>query len=162
MARIFLRGIESEYGMDEQLKRLQSFPRVIKAKDQKWKKAGWLWQRPIVEPHLVPTQTIYMHMEQIKPGGHSSLHGHMNEAFLFVLDGTGHDIHDGVRYDWQAGDAMIVHNACVHRHYNDDPEKPARILVIKSKPMFMYMNLLFQGHVEHAPDDYDIGPRPAD
>jgi gentisate 1,2-dioxygenase len=103
-----------------------------------------------------------MHMEQIKPGGHSSKHGHMNEALLFVLDGRGHDVHDGVRYDWQAGDAMIVHNACVHRHYNDDPEKPARILVIKAKPMYMYMNLLFQGHVEHAPADYDPGPEPED
>jgi len=40
-----------------------------------------------------------------------------------------------VRYDWQAGDVAIVHNNCVHQHFNASPDKPARALVIKTKPM---------------------------
>ena len=27
---------------------------------------------------------------------------------FFVLKGKGHDVHDGRRYDWEAGDALIV------------------------------------------------------
>jgi hypothetical protein len=44
-----------------------------------------------------------------------------------------------------------VHNNCVHQHFNADPSKPARALVIKTKPMFMFMNMLFQQLVEPRP-----------
>ena len=60
-------------------------------------------------------------------------------------------MHDGVRYDWKAGDVAIVHNNCVHQHFNADPEKPARALVIKTKPMYLFMNMLFQQQVEPRP-----------
>jgi hypothetical protein len=36
----------------------------------------------------------------------------------------------------------------VHQHFNADPERPARALVIKTKPMYMFMNMLFQKQVE--------------
>jgi hypothetical protein len=44
-----------------------------------------------------------------------------------------------------------VHNNCVHQHFNASPDKPARALVIKTKPMFMFMNMLFQQMVEPRP-----------
>ena len=72
----------------------------------------------------------------------------MNEAAFYILDGAGSEIHDGVRYDWQAGDVAIVHNNCVHQHFNADPVKPARALVFKTKPMYLFMNMLFQKMVE--------------
>jgi len=58
-----------------------------------------------------------------------------------------------VRYDWQAGDVAIVHNNCVHQHFNASPDQPARALVIKTKPMYMFMNLLFQQLVEPRPTE---------
>ncbi len=45
----------------------------------------------------------------------------------------------------------IVHNNCVHQHFNASPDKPARALVIKTKPMYMFMNMLFQQLVEPRP-----------
>ena len=72
---------------------------------------------------------------------------------FIILDGKGYEIHDGVRYDWQAGDIAIVHNNCVHQHFNADPVKPARALVIKTKPMFMFMNMMFQHQVEPRPSE---------
>jgi len=68
----------------------------------------------------------------------------VNEAAFYILDGEGYEIHDGVRYDWKAGDVAIVHNNCVHQHFNADPAKPARALVMKPKPMILFMNMLFQ------------------
>jgi len=44
-----------------------------------------------------------------------------------------------------------VHNNCVHQHFNASPERPARALVIKTKPMYMFMNMLFQQLVEPRP-----------
>ena len=43
-------------------------------------------------------------MEVYAPGGRNSKHGHMNSAVFFVLKGKGHDVHDGRRYDWEAGE----------------------------------------------------------
>jgi gentisate 1,2-dioxygenase len=75
----------------------------------------------------------------------------VNEAAFYILDGEGYEVHDGVRYDWKAGDIAIVHNNCVHQHFNASATKPARALVIKTKPMYMFMNMLFQQQVEPAP-----------
>jgi hypothetical protein len=44
-----------------------------------------------------------------------------------------------------------VHNNCVHQHFNASKDTPARALVIKTKPMFMFMNMLFQQLVEPRP-----------
>ena len=69
---------------------------------------------------------FHLHLEEYAPGGKSQKHGHVNEAAFYILDGKGYEIHDGVRYDWQAGDVAIVHNNCVHQHFNASPDKPAR------------------------------------
>jgi gentisate 1,2-dioxygenase len=92
---------------------------------------------------------FHLHLEEWGPGSKSQKHGHVNEAAFYVLDGEGYEIHDGVRYDWKAGDVSIVHNNCVHQHFNADPTKPARALVMKT--MFMFMNMLFQKTVEPRP-----------
>ena len=99
------------------------------------------------------TQTLHIHLEEYGPGGKSQKHGHVNEAAFYILDGRGYEIHDGVRYDWSAGDVAVVHNNCVHQHFNADPDKPARALVLKAKPMYMFMNMLFQQLVEPRPTE---------
>jgi hypothetical protein len=53
-------------------------------------------------------------------------------------------VHDRRRIDWEAGDALIVENGCVHQHLNDDPEEEAIVLVAKAKPLFLFMHLIFQ------------------
>ena len=71
--------------------------------------------------------------------------------YLRELGVEGYEIHDGIRYDWKAGDAVVVHNNCVHQHFNASGSKPARALVMKTKPMFLFMNMLFQKTVEPRP-----------
>ena len=43
---------------------------------------------------------------------------------------------------------VIVHNNCVHQHFNASEREPARSLVLKTKPMYLFMNMLFQHTVE--------------
>lgn len=45
---------------------------------------------------------------------------------------------------------MVVENAFVHQHFNDDPNRPARALIIKSKPLYLFMNLLMEEDVEKS------------
>ena len=146
--RIFVRGIEGEYNLTEELKRLRSMPRVRKAKDIKFVDGPQAYSRHYVEPKDGISQVFHIHLEEYGPGGKSQKHGHVNEAAFYILDGIGYEIHDGIRYEWSAGDIAIVHNNCVHQHCNRSETKPARALVIKTKPMYLFMNMLFQKQVK--------------
>lgn len=57
-------------------------------------------------------------------------------------------MHYSIRYDWMAGDIAIVHKTCVHQHFNASDTTPARAMVLKTKPMYLFMNLLCQKEVE--------------
>src|SRR5574340_751680 len=152
--RLFFRGLEGmTYSLKEELDRLKKVPRVIKGKDIQMKKGPQYYNADLVTPKNKSTQVLYAHYVVLAPGGHSDKHGHMNEAMFYILDGKGHEVHDGVRYDWKAGDVVIVENSCVHQHFNDDPDKPARALVIKSKPLYLFMNLCMQEVVEEQPKE---------
>lgn len=145
--RIFVREIAGDYGLNEELKRLRAAPRVRKGGEIKFVDGPQAYSRHYVEPKDGITQTFHLHLEEYGPGGSSQKHGHVNEAAFYILDGKGYEVHDGIRYDWEAGDVAIVHNNCVHQHFNADPHRPARALVIKTKPMYLFMNMLFQKQV---------------
>ena len=150
--RLFFRGLTAfTYSLREELKRLRKMPRVIKGKDLELKKGPQFFMADIITPKEKITQVLYAHYVVIAPGGKSDKHGHMNEAMFYILDGKGHEVHDGVRYDWEAGDVVVVENACVHQHFNDNPDSPARALVIKAKPLYLFMNLVMQEVAEEAP-----------
>jgi len=149
--RLFVRGIQGQYSLKEELARLRAMPRVRKGSKIRFTDGPQTFSRHYVEPKDGITQTFHLHLEEYSPGGRSQKHGHVNEAAFYILDGDGYEIHDGIRYDWKAGDVAIVHNNCVHQHFNASNTKPARALVIKTKPMFMFMNMLFQKQVTPRP-----------
>jgi quercetin dioxygenase-like cupin family protein len=151
--RVFVRGIQGQYSLKEELARLRSMPRVRKGAEIRFRDGPQTWSRHYVEPKDGITQTFHLHLEEYGPGGRSQKHGHVNEAAFYILDGKGYEVHDGVRYDWSAGDVAIVHMNCVHQHFNADPVQPARALVLKPKPMIMFMNLIFQKSVIPRPTE---------
>jgi gentisate 1,2-dioxygenase len=149
--RVFVRSIQGAYNLSEELQRLRAMPRVRKARDIKFIDGPQTYSRHYVEPKDGITQLFHLHLEEYGPGGRSQKHGHVNEAAFYILDGSGYEIHDGERHDWQAGDVAIVPNNCVHQHFNASETQPARALVIKTKPMYMFMNMLFQKQLVPRP-----------
>lgn len=158
--RVYLRGLENiDYGLMKELQKMRDLPRVIKARDLDPHDATGpqFWNRWLMSPSMGRMQSIQAHMVDLAPGGRSAKHGHMNEAVFYILDGKGYDTHDGVRYDYEAGDIVVVRNGCVHQHFNADPGRPLKALVIKTKPMYLFFNLLFQKVVESQPESYPPG-----
>jgi len=151
--RVFVRAIQGEYNLTQELARLRAQPRVRKGRLIRFMDGPQTFSRHYVEPKDGITQMFHLHLEEWGPGARSQKHGHVNEAAFYILDGEGYEIHDGVRYDWKAGDIAIVHNNCVHQHFNASATRPARALVLKTKPMFMFMNMLFQKTVEPRPGE---------
>ena len=149
--RVFVRAIAGQYSLKEELQRLRSLPRVINGKELTFNDGPQSFSKHFIEPEDGLAQTLHIHLEEYGPGGRTQKHGHVNEAAFYILDGKGYEVHDGIRYDWSAGDVVVVHMNCVHQHFNASPDKPARALVLKTKPMFMFMNMLFQQLVEPRP-----------
>jgi quercetin dioxygenase-like cupin family protein len=165
--RVFLRGISSDQYGAEGFRRMQrSSPRVVKGG---WRldayKAGYgdhgkgsvaTW---LVAPgdEQFRTQTLQAHTVEIVPGGTNAGHGHQNEAFFYILEGRGYDIHDGKRYEWEKDDVVIVHNDSAHKHYNASTTERALCLVIKAKAAWMYLGLVQQGR--GGPSGDGLGPR---
>lgn len=150
--RIFVREIAGKYS--EVYQQLLEQPRVYKSKNTAWKGGPALFERAVINPQHAPvTQAIETHILELAPGSYGQKHGHINSAVFYILDGKGYDVHDGKRIDWEAGDACIVENACVHQHFNADPDRPARLLIFKAKPLFLFLHLLFQRNVEYPPSE---------
>ena len=152
--RVFLRGIVSDnYGLKTLWRRQRTSPRVRgpdvvvdnghvgRSTVRNDNSVGWR-VGPGDEPFL--TQTLQVHFNQLPAHGSNVGHGHQNEAAFYVLEGVGHEIHDGKRYDWKQGDLIVVHSDCVHRHFNDS-DQPALLMVIKAKSLWMYLGLIQQG-----------------
>jgi gentisate 1,2-dioxygenase len=76
---------------------------------------------------------ITMAMFEIGPGRGQSMHRHPGEAWLYVVDGTGHtylgaEPAGGATHSWKKGDIIVVDHFLWHQHINDDPERTARVV----------------------------------
>src|ERR671935_2251549 len=141
--RVFVRGMDSEqYGLKEFRQAQLAAPRVrnddFVADDASVGHSGdskdsrtWWRLGPGDDPFL--TQTIQVHFVEIPAGKSNHGHGHQNEAVFYILQGSGYEIHDDKRYDWEAGDLVVVHTDSVHRHFNDADETP-KPLAVKAQP----------------------------
>ncbi|HVR89084.1 MAG TPA: cupin domain-containing protein [Candidatus Limnocylindria bacterium] len=153
--RVFLRGLAAErYALAEERARQRAAPRVrdggivVGARDAAYEglsdrsQAQW-YVGPGDDPFL--TQTIQLHTVELFPGGANEGHGHQNEALLYVIEGRGYEIHDGKRYDWRAGDLVVIHADSVHQHFNADPDRRAFGIIAKAKCAWLYLGLWQQG-----------------
>ena len=151
--RTFVRALEGTYG--ELVEDLFNQPRIYHTSDWDWKGGPQNFGKKIINPQSVKVaQSIEAHIDVYAPGGYGQKHGHMNSAVFYVLKGKGYDVHETRRIDWEAGDALIVENACVHQHFSDEnSEEEGVVLILKAKPLFLFMHMLFQKVVEYPPKE---------
>lgn len=81
------------------------------------------------------TSGITMAMFEIGPGRGQSMHRHPGEAWLYVVEGRGHSFlgtepDQGEDHPWQKGDIIVVDHFLWHQHFNDDPDKTAKVVRI--------------------------------
>ncbi len=170
--RVFLRALEGEkYNLREAREQRLRAARVKHAMTGGWdedttghegfspaSRVKWVFA-PGDEPFL--TQSVQAHFVELAPGGANRGHGHQNEAAFFVLEGQGYEIHDHQRYEWEAGDLVVVNADCRHQHFNPDPTQRALFLVVKPKATWMLLGLTQQGSDSTVPAgrEGDFAPR---
>ena len=124
---------------DWRRKYLEERPRVVKYDSVPWEqsqsachKVFTAANRDIVarKAWTAPTNIFRVLLQSVEAGHKTANHRHYAEVPFFILEGTGHEVHDGHRFDWGPGDLMIVPPYCWHQHFCD--EGPATILYIQS------------------------------
>ena len=48
---------------------------------------------------------------------------------------------------------LLVEAGCVHQHYNASDEEEMIVVVMKAKPLFLFMHMVFQKTVKLPPKD---------
>lgn len=130
---------------EESERRAQSGAVVMHTKDLKLEhlKSRGRKRAYISEPQILGSmvQTMALFIAEIDPGSQTGRHRHFNEAMIYILEGKGHSLIDGKRYDWGQGDVVSVPLYSWHQHVNDDPERPVRYLGITNIPLLRAMGL---------------------
>jgi len=114
---------------------------VIKGDECPWQKSKMGVSKCYLSPYAypdTPVQTFYV-FEQ-KQYTHSGKHIHQGGVVLFVLEGRGYTVIDGLRHDWEAGDLIILPiqpGGVEHQQFNADPENPCRLVAFLYQPFFM-------------------------
>ncbi|TBL81223.1 cupin domain-containing protein [Paenibacillus thalictri] len=115
-------------------------------------------------------ETVDAYMQIIPPGSKSGKHRHLAEECLYVLEGSGYDLHQDCdveitdtyhwkaqdevkRFDWQAGDVIYIPPNTIHQHVNADPDKPVRLISAINR-IYKYCGLNDVEQIENAPE-YD-------
>ncbi|MFC2060670.1 cupin domain-containing protein [Chloroflexota bacterium] len=68
---------------------------------------------------------------------HSGKHIHQGGIPIFVLQGEGYSVVDGVRYDWKPGDMIVLTikpDGCEHQHFNTDKNIIPQWIAVKYMP----------------------------
>ncbi len=123
---------------DENTKKMKDGKIVIKGEDISWEQNPMSLIKPYTHPVNwdelgVPGWIIFRHFIR----KHSGSHRHQGGLGIFVLDGKGYTLIDGMRHDWEKNDLIIipvVPGGCEHQHFNLEPGKPAEWLAFIFNP----------------------------
>ena len=106
------------------------------------------------------------YMQFLEPGKSTGKHRHMWEEVIFVLEGSGYDLHWDVKFDcideynweweeepkhneWKRGDFIYVPPYSTHQHFNSG-DTEARLIVISNR-IIKKMGFNWLDQVENAP-----------
>lgn len=126
-------------------------PHVVRWKDVPWEQTRQGKIKFLLHPDTPCSfPSMYFYVQDLPPGGRSGKHRHFAEEILFIMEGRGYDVHDGVRYDWEKGDLVCIPVLAEHQHFNADPKNPARFASVQHA-LYAYLGLGGIEQLEDAP-----------
>ena len=75
--------------------------------------------------------------QEIPPGSRTGRLKFQGGQVIYVLEGRGHTMIDGVKHSWEGGDVLnlpLRKDGIIVQHVNDDPDKPAKF--VATEPNF--------------------------
>ena len=89
-----------------------------------------------LHPAIVDTvlSTLSIYRQEIPPGSRSGRLKFQGGQILFIVEGRGHTMLDGVKHTWEAGDVVSLpckRDGIVVQHFNDDPATTAVFMAVE-------------------------------
>jgi hypothetical protein len=89
-----------------------------------------------LHPAIVDTvlSTLSIYRQEIPPGSRSGRLKFQGGQILFIVEGRGHTMLDGVKHAWEAGDVVNLpckRDGIVVQHCNDDPATTATFMAVE-------------------------------
>lgn len=119
---------------------------LIKGSERQWEFTTQAKLKFYLEPNTFPENALhewYLFTNEIHT--HTGLHRHQGGICIFILEGRGYTIVEGERWDWEAGDLIVLPlkpGGVDHQHFNLDPEKPSKWMA------FLYLPYRFASVTE--------------
>jgi len=118
---------------DEDRERRKNAVVLVKGKELPWERNPQGKMKWYLHPSIQNTalKTFLLYEQEIPPGGRSGRQRYQGGQVLYVLEGRGYTVIDGVRYDWEEGDVVqlpLKAEGIVYQHFNADRERRARLL----------------------------------
>jgi quercetin dioxygenase-like cupin family protein len=100
--------------------------------------------------HIVdlPSRAVSVTIGGIPVGGRTRKHRHTYETIIYILKGKGYSVVEGVRADWEAGDAVLVPRWNWHQHFNLSETEYAEYLGAENAPMLQNLGLALREEAE--------------
>jgi hypothetical protein len=87
------------------------------------------YMHPAIKDTILSTHLFFE--QEIPPGSRTGRLKFQGEQVMYILEGKGHTILDGVKHSWKAGDVVnlpLRKQGIVIQHFNEDPEKPVKFV----------------------------------
>jgi gentisate 1,2-dioxygenase len=124
---------------------------VIKAKDRPYRLMEQGHLRFMAMPGMEDTATDNMLLFVQDIAKHTGRHVHQGGYSLFIIEGEGYTVVDGVRHDWEEGDLVLLPikaGGVEHQHFNLS-SKPSRWLAIQVRPFLEMLTRLYEQKQVH-------------
>ena len=133
----------------EEAKKLQ---KVVRAEDQVWEQSPQGLIKHLVHEQMNTAEPcLDLYMQFLEVGGKSGKHRHMTEEMLYVVEGTGYDLHwdpqfdadvtieftwaeEPKRFEWKRGDFVYIPAFAIHQHYQSG-DTPTRFISATSRQL---------------------------
>ena len=125
--------------------------KVVKAADMPFENSPQgILKHMIHEKMNTVENCVDIYMQFLPAGQASGKHRHLAEEVFFVAEGEGYDLHwdvdfqvdikftwewqkESKKFEWKQGDFVYIPPYVEHKHFNANPDKPARIIVIHNR-----------------------------
>lgn len=119
----------------DMLRRAETGKVHLKASEIPWERNRHALLRYYLHPLIKDTCLPSMQVFENVISQHGGMHRHQGGVVIFVLEGKGYSLVDGKRFDWEAGDLLLLPmkpGGVDHQHFNLEPDKPSRWLAFIS------------------------------
>jgi hypothetical protein len=121
---------------DQQRERRKTAVQVVRLSELPLENNEQGLMRWYLHPAIMDTvlSTLSIYRQEIPPGSRSGRLKFQGGQILFIVEGSGHTMLDGVKHAWEAGDVVSLpckRDGIVVQHFNGDPAKTAVFLAVE-------------------------------